>query len=98
MALTYTTLKSAMQDYLQNTETTFVNNLATIITQAENRILKSVQLPDFRKNTTGTMTSGNAYLTTPTDFMAPYSLAIDNSGYEYIIYKDVNLIREDYPV
>ena len=98
MAWTYTTLKSAMQDYLQNTETTFVNDLATIITQAENRILKSVQLPDFRKNTTGTMTSGNAYLATPTDFMAPYSLALDNSGYEYLLYKDVNFIREAYPV
>ena len=40
MAWTYTTLKSTMQDYLQNTETTFVNDLATIIIQAENRILK----------------------------------------------------------
>ena len=98
MAWTYTTLKSAMQDYLQNTETTFVNDLATIIVQAENRILKSVQLPDFRKNTTGTMTSGNAYLATPTDFMAPYSLALDNSGYEYLLFKDVNFIREAYPV
>ena len=87
-----------MQDYLQNTETTFVNDLATIIAQAENRILKSVQVPDFRKNTTGTMTSGNAYLATPTDFMAPYSLALDNSGYEYLIFKDVNFIREAYPV
>jgi len=98
MAWTYTTLKSAMQDYLQNTETTFVNDLATIIVQAENRILKSVQLPDFRKNTTGTMTSSNAYLATPGDFMAPYSLALDNSGYEYLIFKDVNFIREAYPV
>ena len=98
MAWTFTTLKSAMQDYLQNTETTFVNDLATIISQAENRILKSVQLPDFRKNTTGTMTSGNSYLTTPDDFMAPYSLALDNSGYEYLMFKDVNFIREAYPV
>jgi len=98
MAFTFTTLKSAMQDYLQNTETTFVDSLPTIIVQAENRILKSVQLPDFRKNTTGTMTSGNAYLSTPTDFMAPYSLALDNSGYEFLLFKDVNLIREAYPV
>jgi len=98
MAFTYTTLKSTMQDYLQNTETTFVNDIATIIVQAENRILKSVQLPDFRKNTTGTMTSGNTYLGTPSDFMAPYSLALDSSGYEYLIFKDVNFIREAYPV
>ena len=98
MAWTYTTLKSAIKDYLQNSETTFENSLATIITQSENRILKSIQLPDFRKNTTGTMTSGNAYLAAPTDFMAPYSLALDNSGYEYLIFKEVNSIREAYPV
>tara|TARA_R100000315_G_scaffold42600_1_gene18673 strand:- start:420 stop:1061 length:642 start_codon:yes stop_codon:yes gene_type:complete len=98
MAWTYTTLKSAIKDYLENDETTFEDNLATIIKQAENRIIKSIQLPDFRKNTTGSMTSGNAYLATPTDFIAPYSLALDNSGYEYLIFKDVNFIREAYPV
>jgi len=98
MAWTYTTLQNAIKDYLQNSETTFENNLANMIVQAENRILKSVQLPDFRKNTTGTMTSDNAYLSTPTDFMSPYSLALDNSGYEFLIFKDVNFIREAYPV
>ena len=81
MAFTFTTLKTAIQDYTENTETTFVNNLSLIITQAENRILKSVQLPDFRKNVTGTTTSGNEYLSTPSDFLAVYSIAIDNSGY-----------------
>ena len=39
MAWTYTTLKSAIQDYLETTETTFVNNLPVIIRQAEDRIL-----------------------------------------------------------
>jgi hypothetical protein len=62
MAWTLTTLKSAIQDYLETTETTFVNNLDTIIQQAEDQILKSVQLPDFRINKTGNMTSGNEYL------------------------------------
>ena len=98
MAWTYTTLQNAIKDYLQNSETTFENNLANMIVQAENRILKSVQLPDFRKNSTGTMTSGTAYLSTPTDFMSPYSLALDNSGYEFLIFKDVNFIRKAYPV
>mgnify|MGYP003116155136 CR=1 FL=1 len=98
MAFTFTTLKTAIQDYTQNSETTFVNNLPIIIKQAEDRILKSIQLPDFRKNVTGTLTDGNQYLSTPTDFLAPYSLAIDNSGSEYLIFKDVNFIREAYPV
>ena len=97
MAWTFTTLKSALQDYLETTETTFVDNLPTIIKQAEDRILKSVQLPDFRKNSVGTTTSGNKYLTCPTDFLAPYSLAVDNSGYEFLLFKDVNFVREAYP-
>ena len=97
MAWTFTTLKNALQDYLETTETTFVNNLPTIITQAEDRILKSVQLPDFKKNSTGTTTSSNKYLSCPSDFLAPYSLAVDNSGYEFLLFKDVNFIREAYP-
>ncbi len=98
MAFTFTTLKSAIQDYLETTETTFVNDLPTIITQAEERILKSVQLPDFRKNANGTTTQSNPYLAVPSDFLATYSLSIDNSGYEFLIRKDVNFIREAYPV
>ena len=45
MAFTYTTLKQALQDYVESDETTFVTNLPNIITQAEDRILKDVQLP-----------------------------------------------------
>ena len=97
MAWTFTTLKNAIQDYLETTETSFVNNLSIIITQAEDRILNSVQLPDFRKNVTGTTTDGTPYLTMPSDFLAPYSLAVVNSGYEYLLFKDVNFIREAYP-
>jgi len=97
MAWTYTTLKSAIQDYLETTETTFVNNLPVIIKQAEDRILKSVQLPNFKKNVTGLTTDGNPYLEMPSDFLSPYSLAVDNSGYEFLLFKDVSFMREAYP-
>ena len=93
MAFTLTTLKQAIQDYTESNETTFVNNLTTIITQAEDKILKAVQLPDFRKNVSGSVASGNQYLIMPTDFLTPYSLAIDNSGFEYLMFKDVNFIQ-----
>ncbi len=98
MAFTFTTLKSAIQDYLESTETTFVNNLPLIITQAEQRILRTAQLPDLRKNMTGTLSQGNPYLAMPTDFLASYSLAIENSGSEFLLFKDVNFMREAYPV
>ena len=98
MAWTYTTLTQAIKDYVQTTETTFVNNISVFVQQAETRIVRRAGLPVFRKNTTGTMTTDNQYLGVPTDFLSPYSLAISNGGsYEYLITKDVNFIREAYP-
>lgn len=100
MALTYSTLVTAIETYLQDTDTTFSDNIDTIIKQAEDRILKAVQLPDFRKNSTGTTTSSNPYLSTPTDFLSPYSLAVDVTsaeGYRFLTYKDVSFIRAAYP-
>ena len=97
MAWTFTTLKQSIQDYTNNTETTFVNNLDEFILEAEEAIIKLVDLPYFRKSVTGQLTSDNQYLTMPTDFLAPYSLAIDNSGYEYLLFKDVSFMREAYP-
>jgi len=96
---TYATLKTAIQDYLDNTETTFVNNLDTFIQTTEERILKGVQLPVFRKNVTGLASSGNTYLATPTDFLSPFSLAlIDSSGnYSYLLLKHVSWIRDYTP-
>ena len=98
MAWTFTTLTQAIKDYTENDETTFSNNIALFITTTEQLILRTIQLPDFRKNVTGTLTSGNQYLTVPSDFLYPYSLAYDNSGYNFLIFKDVNFIRELYPV
>jgi hypothetical protein len=99
MSWTFTTLKTAIQDYTQNTESTFVTNLPILIVQAENRIIKSVELPNFRKNVTGTLTSGNPYLSTPSDYLYPFSLAVldSSNNYDYLLNKDVSFIREAYP-
>ena len=98
MAWTYTTLKSAIQDYLETTETTFVDNLGVIVKQAEDRILKTIQLPDFRKNVTGTTTSGNQFLAVPDDYLASFSLSIENSSSkQFLLFKDVNFLQEYNP-
>jgi len=96
--MTYAELKSLIQNYLQNTETQFVSDLPSIIKQAEERILKTIQLPVFRKNVSGTLTSGNEYLATPTDFLDNFSLSFTSSGSQtFLLFKDVNFIREAYP-
>lgn len=96
---TYNGLTTAIQNYMDNTETTFTNTIPTFIEQAEEKILKSVDLPVFRENVTGTGSSGNTYLSTPTDFLSPRSLAvIDSSGnYSYLLLKHVSWIRDYTP-
>jgi hypothetical protein len=71
----------------------------TFIQQAEQRIYNSVQFPAIRKNVTGLTTASNKYLSSPSDFLAVYSIAvIDGDGnYEYLLNKDVNFIRQAYP-
>jgi len=98
MSFTYAQLKTAIQDYCENQETTFVNNLDIFIKGAEERIFKSVQLNFFRRNQTGTLTASNKYLNCPSDFLAPYSLSVTNSSNkEFLLYKDVNFLQEFTP-
>ena len=96
---TYNGLTTAIQNYMDNTETTFTNTIPTFIQQAEEKILKSVDLPVFRENVTGTGSSGNTYLSTPTDFLAPLSLAVIDSSnnYSYLLLKHVSWIRDYTP-
>jgi len=98
MSFTYDSLKTAIQDYSESAETTFVTNLPVFIKEAEERILKTVELPVFRKNVTGTATSGTPYLGSPTDFLSPFSLAvISSSVYTYLYFKHVSFIRDYTP-
>ena len=98
MSFTYDSLKQAIQDYTENFETTFVNNLPIFIRAAEERILKSVQLNLFMRNQVGAMTSGNQYLGAPSDFLAPFSLTLTNSGdKEFLEFKDLSFIETFHP-
>ena len=95
--MNYTQLVAQIQDYTENEFTTNVAN--TFITQAEQRIYNSVQLPALRKNVTGTATTGNKYLAMPSNWLATFSLAVINSSneYTYLLNKDVNFIRQSFP-
>ena len=111
--MNYTQLFETIKGYCENDfpDTSFSNTdgasatftsqeqINTFIRQAERRIFNSVQILDLRKNVTGNMTSGNQYLTVPSDWLANFSLAvIDSTGvYSYLLNKDVNFIRESFP-
>jgi hypothetical protein len=113
--MNYSTLFKTIQGYLENDFPSFTGadssgsgtatltakqQIDTFIKQAEQRIYNSVQFPQFRKNQTGSMTTNNKYLATPSDFLAVYELAVTNpttSEYEYLLNKDVSYIRAAYP-
>ena len=98
MSFTLTTLKQSIQDWTENDETTFVNELDFFIKNAEERIFKTVDLDYFRKNVTGTATSGNKFLSKPTDYLATFSLSLVNSGSNlFLLQKDVNFLQEYHP-
>lgn len=112
--MTYDELFITVKNYLQNdfpsntwtnvagtgvTTSDGTEQINTFITQAEERIYNTVQIPPLRKNVTGVTSADNKYLSCPPDFMSVFSMAvIDGDGnYEYLLNKDVNFIRAAYP-
>lgn len=97
--MNYVQLYQAIQDYAESSEQLFVENIPTFVRQAEDRIYNAVQIPILRRNVTGTLTSGNKYLSAPADYLSTYSLAVIQADgtYEYLLNKDVNFIRQAYP-
>jgi hypothetical protein len=98
MSFTYSTLKSAIKDYTENQESTFVSHLVDFVKTAEERIFKSVDLEFFRKNATGTTTAGNQFLAVPDDYIASFSLSLESSSNKnFLLIKDVNFLQEYNP-
>ena len=108
--MNYSQLVTAIQSYTENqfpdvyladgsteSSTTQINRF---IQQAEQRIYNTVHFPSIRKNVIGVTTTGNKYLTCPNDFLAVYSMAVINTdgSYDFLLNKDVNFIRQAYPL
>ena len=98
MSYTLTTLRTSIQDYTENDETTFVSNLRNFIRSTENRLFKMIDFEVFRKNVTSATTSSDRFLSVPTDFFSPFSLSITvSSNLVFLLEKDVNFVQEYHP-
>ncbi len=103
--MTYSELYQSIIDFTESNDTTFVDNIPTFVQNAEERIYNSVLIPVLRRNVTGSMTINNKYLTCPSDYLAPYEMAVSVSNglvpptysYEYLLQKDVSYVRQAYP-
>ena len=99
MSFTYDQLKTAIQDYTENDETSFVTNLPLFISISEERILKNVHLSLFRKNVTASTTASDKFLACPSDFLAPFSLSLAGTDGDkfFIDFKDPSFIQSYTP-
>lgn len=97
--MNYAQLVQAIKDYVENTESTFVSQIPTFVRQTEERIFRSVLIPELRTHATTELVPNNRYLARPADFLAPFSLSvIDGNGeYTYLLEKDVDFMREAFP-
>ena len=95
MSFTYAQLKQAIQDFTENDETSFVNNIPLFIRNAEERIFKGVQLSLFRKNATASTSVGNPYLAVPADYLAPFSLSLRGGDGDrvFVEFKDPSFVQ-----
>jgi len=92
----YTELKANVEDICEQTFT--ADQHAMFAEQAEQKIYSTVQIPALRKNQTGTLTTGNKYLTMPSGMLYVFSLAIISANnYTSLLDKDTIFIREAYP-
>ena len=101
---TNSTLTTAIENYMDSSETSFVANIPNFIQATEEKILKGVQLDVFKKNSTGNTTApansvNQPYLAMPSDFLSPFSLAVidDNGDYNYLLLKQSSFIRDYTP-
>lgn len=95
----YAQLVELIQDYTESREPTFVDNIPRFVRQAEQRICRTVMIPELRKGATTLVGPGAVYVSRPLDFLATFTFAvIDSSGvYHYLYDKDPSFIREAYP-
>jgi hypothetical protein len=98
LAVTYAELVTAIGNYVESNELSFVQNIPRFIRSVEQKVFNATQLPVVRSNVTGSLTAGNQYLTAPLDFLSVFSLALNVPGaHKYLVNKDVNFIREAFP-
>lgn len=98
--MNYATLYTTIQNYTENNETVFNQNIPVFVQLAEERIYNAVQFPAIRKAVQGNFTANDKYLALPNDFLAPFELSVIDpitGDQQFLLDKDVNFIRQAYP-
>lgn len=97
--MTYDELITNIRNYTEVDANVFTNAVCnTFITMAENRILRDIDLDVFKLEVTGNMTSGNKFLTAPSDILTHRYLMITKDGEQiFLEFRDTSFMKEYWP-
>ena len=96
--MSYTTLKSKIQNFIEDDSTELSNSLDDIIAQAEDMIFQRLpNLPCFRKVTTGTLVVGTADYTVASARMIRQVSVTSSSNVIYLNHRIDSYLRDYWP-
>ena len=97
--MTYDELVTNIRNYTEVDANVFTNAVCnTFITMAENRILRDIDLDVFKLEVTGNLTSGNKFLSAPSDILTHRYLMITKDGEQiFLEFRDTSFMKEYWP-
>jgi hypothetical protein len=97
--MTYDELITNIRNYTEVDANVFTNAVCnTFILMAENRILRDIDLDVFKLEVTGTMTSGNKFLSAPSDILTHRYIMMTKDGEQiFLEFRDTSYMKEYWP-
>lgn len=98
--MNYSELVTNIRNYTEVDANVFSDSVInTFITMAESRILRDIDLDVFKKESVGTMTSGNKFLTAPSDLLTHrYMILTPQNGDQiFLEFRDMSFMKEYWP-
>jgi hypothetical protein len=97
--MTYDELVTNIRNYTEVNSNVFTNAVInTFITMAENQILREIDLDVFKLEATANMTSGNKFLTAPSDILTHrYMMITSNNNQIFLDFRDTSFMKEYWP-
>ena len=97
--MTYDELVTNIRNYTEVNSNVFTNAVInTFITMAENQILREIDLDVFKLEVSGSMTSGNKFLTAPSDILTHrYMMITSGSNQIFLDFRDTSFMKEYWP-
>jgi hypothetical protein len=97
--MTYDELITNIRNYTEVDANVFTNAVCnTFILMAENRILRDIDLDVFKLEVTGNMSSGNKFLSAPSDILTHrYVMMTKDNQQIFLEFRDTSFMKEYWP-